>query len=203
MAIAQSEKFEVGFAGGPSYSRVSGEAFNRSEPAFHLKFMGALNVQVNLNKFLSVYTAVGLERKGDAGKEYTTDINGNNMGPSTVVLNSEFLILPVLFRYYLNDRRTFFANIGPYVGYLLRQQYRRDPFSYFVGLNTYGFENRFDSGLTGGVGFYKSLTNNLYITGELRSSFSLHYLVNENGYAARFKHVTVSPVLGLNYALGK
>ena len=128
-----------------------------------------LGIQVELN-----FLQAGWGENLDDGTDYRRRLN--------------YMQLPVMTHVNFGDQTKFFLNIGPYVGYLLSENESTNSFSKADTSDYYGtkVQNRFDFGLTGGLGVSKStLIGQFQLEG--RGTFgltSLYEIDRENDLAS-------------------
>ena len=175
-AHGQTNKFDIGLEGGPSWTSLRGndilEDFN--DPT--IGYSGGLTFQYNFPKLISLRTNIAYERKGVIAKSQATDINGNPIGEITTHSNFDYLTMPLLTRLTFGNKMTFFVNVGPYFGYLIKHTSVTEAFNEFPKStwdNTDNFK-RFDTGLTGGLGGGLKIKDKFLLTLEIRHNIGLY-----------------------------
>ena len=205
MASGQTNKFDLGVEGSPSYISLWGnEVISRfQETAFG--FGGGAFLQYNFNQNFSLRTNIAFERKGSSFRAQSYDINGNLIGTVTRKENFDYLTMPLLIRATMGKKINYFVNTGPYFAYLLKQTTvnKGDNIPNTSTDNTLFFQP-FDAGISLGLGISIPIKTKFAISFEARNNLGLFNIskgpiINNgsiNTNASNF-------MLGLAYKLGE
>jgi len=205
LATGQINRYEVGVEGGPSLTYLRGNEFLEELNDPTIGFSGGLTFQYNFPKIVSLRTNVSFERKGAITKSNFTDSNGNPIGEFTIRTNFEYLTLPILARVSFGKKFKFFANLGPYFGFLIKQTFVTEGTEQFPGGTSDNTENdkRFDAGLSGGIGGSATVKGRFIITLEARHNLGLYNVskvpvVNDGSILTNSTNL----LIGIAYGLG-
>ncbi len=202
-AQAQSNKFSYGIEAGPSITTLYGNRYIETIDNASLGYLLGMRFQYHFSETRSLKSGFGFERKGLVDNIQTTDQLGNPIGDVKYQLNFNYLTLPLLVQFGFGEKIKSFWNAGPYVGYLLNQEwvYRVTPEA--RGDNTSNFK-RIDLGFTLGIGVTLPLDNHFSISSELRNNLGLYNTsalpVRNDGKIQTFSSVVC---LGLTYRASK
>jgi len=176
LSFGQVNKFDFGIEGGPSLASLRGNDFIKDFNDPTIGFSCGLTFQYNFQKLISIRTNIAFERKGSKSKIRATAIAGNPVGEITTHSNFDYLTLPILARLTFGNKVKFFVNVGPYLGYLIKQTYVTDAINEFPKSKTDNTSNfkRIDLGLTTGLGAGLPLNDKLLITLEIRNNLGLY-----------------------------
>src|ERR1035438_7760574 len=165
----QTSKFQTGVEGGPTYCFIWENKF--PEPHGDPILGGTLGVffQYSLNNLFSVKTSLSYERKG-----YQYD---NIAFPgSTIFSYYDYLVMPVLIKINCLKNGLLFMNTGAYFGYMIHHAEKYDhPTDLWDNWNY----NKFDCGLSFGVGSTIHVTRVIGISLEIRNNFGLYDIQSE------------------------
>ncbi len=188
---SQNQKFEVGVTGaagasslliGPDASGTFGFVY---KPKFAYSF--GVSFQYNFNEFFGLVINPNYLRKGGQLDGEFRDGLGNSLGTHSVVKNFNYFSTPFLARFTFGKNVRFFANAGGYFGYLINQisVYPDIYGSNFPEVNNEidNTENwdRFDFGLSTGVGIIIPLGESFSLSVELRDNFGLKDISKNGG----------------------
>lgn len=179
--LGQTNKLDIGVVGGPSLISLRGnDVFinNKHKTLSFGKSVG-ISFQYNFSKRFSILTNVAFEKKGNAAKIDITNNYGDIIGEGKLYENFNYITAPLLARYYFGKKIHFFANAGPYVGYLLKEtevfqnntdipDYTKDQTSSFY---------RLDLGITSGVGVSQQI-NNFILSFEIKNNLGIYNISN-------------------------
>ena len=184
LATGQINKFEVGISGGPSltYSRGNDGLKEFGQPTFG--YAGGVTLQYNFPKIVSLRTNVSYVKKGHKLKIETTDAQGQPLGDLLIGEASfDYLTLPILARVSFGKKFKFFANIGPYFGFLINYAEKR--YSFFLEESNVDDFKRFDTGITGGIGVSLTVKDRFIVSLEARHNLGLYNIskqtINNDG----------------------
>ena len=201
----QDNKSVIGLETGPGIRSIRGNEFIDDYKILAGGFSGGLSYQYNFTKRVSFRTNLSYELKGFSVKLQTTDDEGRMLGESVTRYNLNYLSIPLLGRFTLGKRNSFFINVGPYVGYLLYAKSVYDAIGDFPKTKydiTEAYK-RFDVGLSSGIGINLPIKDKLIFSAEIRNNLGL---VNTN--AAEFpnesdmKTISTNILFGIAYRLG-
>jgi len=115
-------KIEIGLEGGPNFTAIYGASEITDFYTIGFGFCSGVSFQANFSSLLSLRTNLSFERKVQQvkGDLIFTDDLGKEIGPGRVHSNLDYLIIPVLIRFNFGNHVRFYANIGPYLGFLLQ-----------------------------------------------------------------------------------
>lgn len=182
---SQISKFKFGFQTGLNYSNYRGYTIPTSiYPVYsespNLAYLGGVTMEYEIKEKLSLRVELNYERKSQIGNN-TIEVRLNFDDPSQVYnfetkRNHDYLVLPLLLKYYFTDQSSFYINGGPFVGYLLQSKFTNN-------LNATGFNSpnskttqdnkRTDFGLSFGVGKNFEFSNNMTFNLEIRDNLGL------------------------------
>lgn len=205
-ALGQQNKFEIGVEGGPSiiFLRKNINTGELYKPAFG--FSGGIFLQSNFSSIFSIRTNIAFERKGEI---YTGKYLLGLTMPSRN-LNFDYLTLPILVRATLGKKVNYFINAGPFFGYLIKHTaIIKDPNIQQNTTDFTNFYNRFDTGISAGLGISVPIKEKFSISCEIRNNLGL-YKISDSPYliASRFpiestiKTNSTNLLIGLGYKLG-
>lgn len=193
--FAQSNKIDIQVEGGPSLISVNGMTAMDAKPTFK-GFAGGLSFNYNINALLSIKSGVSYDRKGFRDSIIATLSNGQSAGFAEFGVNLDYLVVPLLLRANFGDKLRFFINGGPYIGYLIKQQYilmlPNSP-----RITDANLEKKFDLGISGGIGCSYPLNDLLSISVEARNNLALVSYAD----AGKIKTNSINFNLGITYHL--
>jgi len=206
VSFGQTNKFDVGLEGCPSLTSLRGNDFVEAFYDPTIGFSGGLTFQYNFSKLVSIRTNIAFERKGAIAKTQAIDIFGNPIGEVTSHINFDYLTVPLLARLTFRNKIKFFVNVGPYLGYLVKQTFVVKAFNEFpksTSDNTVYYE-RIDVGLTAGLGVGLPIKEKLLLTLEIRNNLGLYNVsklpvINDG----TIKTNSTNLLIGIAYQLGK
>ena len=179
LATGQTNKFEVGFEGGPSLTYLRGNDNIKEYYTPNLGYSGGITFQYNFPKIVSLRSGLSFERKGAQGEIELNPIQqGDPNLPSnnkiTLEENFDYLVLPILARVSFVKKVKFLANLGPYFGFLIKQT-GIDEYDYYGSTRdqTENFEI-FDTGITGGIGVSLTIKDRFILSFEGRHNLGLY-----------------------------
>ena len=197
-----SNRYDWGIEGGPNLNtfRMSGNPFFSIEPAVYGS--GGFIFQYNTKKILSFKTGFSFQRKGYQVKDLIfTDMNGNYLGNGKITVSLDYITLPLLVKASFGKKTQFFINAGPYAGFLLNAKSRTLNDGKVIDEDNFtGDANRFDFGVTGGIGIAVPIKESWMVHAELRNYFGLMN-VDATAFSNLYTNTT-DLRLGVVYRLG-
>lgn len=176
LALAQEGKVELGIEGGPNVAFM----YVRNNPNFNyynprILGSGAFAFEYHFSNLISLRSAFGYEAKGYQ-RPFQIYANGTDLGISTIYSKFNYLTLPILMRLNFGTKVRFFVNAGPYLGYLMSKKNRISEYEEYSGDALSGSllsYNRFDFGISGGLGIGIPINENWSISLEARYNLGL------------------------------
>ena len=199
----QKNKFDVGVEGSPSLTFIR-YYFPFPEKIFPIiGFSGGFFLQYNFPKTFSLRTNIDFEKKGTIDKVTLSDVSGNSVNTS-FHFNFDYLVMPVLFRATFGKKINYFINAGPYVGYLINQTFKYNYLNKTNITNYTNSYNRFDAGITTGLGISIPVKEKILISCEIRNNIGLSNLVKDptDSYPNKIKTNSTNLLIGFTYKLG-
>lgn len=199
---AQNSMFDLGLEGGPNLSTLIGSSDIQHD--FHPKIgaSGGFIFQYNFKNFLSLKTGFSYQQKGILVKNDPFGWGLNNpIGDANVKTSLDYVTFPILVKATFGEKVRFFANAGPYAGYLVGKQDYVD----FAGkkLTTRGdFSdvNRWDFGAVVGVGVTIPIRTYWEISIDLRNYIGMADITRSN--TSKYYTNTTDLRIGVAYKLG-
>ena len=177
-SFAQNNGISIGIEGGPNRSSFWGNDFIKQQktlekPTF---FSAGATFEYTFTELLSLKTSLGFERKGVKSEAQVMDATGYKTGVFKWHSRHDYLILPLLAKVSLGKKPTFFANAGPYVGYLLKETVVSEDHELRPGTSTdlTEYNKRLDMGMTIGLGTGIPVSATTSLTLELRHNLGLY-----------------------------
>jgi hypothetical protein len=204
--FGQESKFDIGLEGGPSLTFLRGNDVIDTLHKPTIGFSGGLFFQYNFPKTFSLRTNIAFERKGSVAHvpEYYIVYNGNiiTMSKYTIDTKFEYLTIPILIKATIGKKIKYFADVGLYFGYLIKQTFVITE-STFQIVDYTSHDKRFDMGIIAGLGLGIPIKNKLIISYEIRNNLGLYNvskvpLIN-NG---KTKTNSTNLLIGLIYKFG-
>jgi len=159
IGFSQNTRFSVGIEAGPSLICMK-EPYQKYFENPGIGFSAGIFIQYNAKKIFSLKLTPSFERKGD------WDVNH---------LNLNYFVVPLLFRGEIGSKTKGFIDVGPYCGYLMEAYTTAD---YYEGHKNYmEYLNRFDAGISAGLGVNIPIEQIFSISIELRNNFGLYQIV--------------------------
>ncbi|WP_300662773.1 porin family protein [Fluviicola sp.] len=192
--LAQSNKYNIGIDAGPNLSIILQEGMKQRNIQPIVLISGGLTFQYNCKKLFSFKTGISYQRKGSltpSGTFFT--IYGNKYQTGRFTSYLDYLTIPFLARFTFGKKVHFFASLGPYFGYLLRdriEEYKYGKYEYYEP--DIEFRYRWDFGFAGGIGVAVPIKK--------RWLFSLE-ACNYSGILNTYTNTT-DLRLGISYKLG-
>ncbi len=150
----QSNKYNIGIDAGPNLSIILQKGMKQRNTQPIVLVSGGLTFQYNCKKLFSFKTGISYQRKGELTPSAThTSYYGEEYKTGRYTSYLDYLTVPFLARFTFGKKINFFATVGPYFGYLLRdriEEYNNGKYEYYEP-DTY-FQYRWDFGFAGGIG---------------------------------------------------
>jgi len=183
---SQNSNIKFGIHAGLNYSTFYGydipavfDPVYSESPAF--AFLGGINIEYQIKEKLSLKLELNYERKSQKG-------NNNNIAIGdiddltqrynfTSKKNNDYLVLPIMVKYNFGNKDSFYANGGPFIGYLLKSNITND-LGDIEGINngtvvTTDLNNKTDFGLAIGLGKILEINEKNSISIEIRENLGL------------------------------
>ncbi len=183
---SQNSNIKFGIHAGLNYSTFYGydipAAFDpvySESPAF--AFLGGINFEYQIKEKLSLKLELNYERKsqkGDYNNIAIGDIDDLSQRYSfTSKKNNDYLVMPIMVKYNFGNKNSFYANGGPFIGYLLKSNLTND-LGDIEGINndtddTTDFNSKTDFGLAIGLGKMIEINEKNSISIEIRENLGL------------------------------
>lgn len=168
-----SKRLSLGVEVGPNLSIFYGESdpYYQTSPA--IGFSGGLTFQVVINKLLSFRTCYSFQQKVEKPKynNHFIDVPMISSGSAREHSNFYYLNIPILLQFNFGKRVGFFTNIGPNIGFLLKGEQITETSDNPSKTSTPP-TNKFDFGLTAGVGMAVQIKDRFSLTFEVRNNLS-------------------------------
>ncbi len=201
--FGQNNKIQIGLETGPGLKSLRGNDFLNNEQS--IGFSAGLAFQYDFTRLMSFRTNISYERKGTTQRMKASDANGNPIAELTAHSNFDYITIPLLARFTYGDNISFFVNVGPYFGYLLKQEDIIEAYGTYPKTekdNTDNF-NKLDLGISSGLGVNFPILDNLSISLELRNNLGLKDLsalpvINGGG----IKVNSINLLVGVAYRFG-
>ena len=143
--------------------------------------MGGLNAEFATNKGIGIRTELNLLRAGYAYNIVFTDLIGNVILSDKLIVGLNYFQIPILLKYSFGNKYKFFANAGPYFGYLLNYSYTGKTINQTF-MNSNSRIKSIDFGLSSGVGLVYNSEKKLALQLEIRNNFGFKNIAETNNY---------------------
>jgi hypothetical protein len=205
-AQLNKEKFSAGLEGGPDW--CVWDNYNYLGPSYLKAFSAGFTGEYSFTKKNSFKTGLIYEIKGHFDQANGTDSMGRSVPGSYASIKDEldYLVLPAYAKLYLGSRVKFFANAGPYFGFLLNAQYSSlyhdSNGDHKSTMSETGF-NFLDVGIGLGLGISVPFKDRFSIELEGRSTLGLItvHAYNPQVIQGPITNSNISILLGLKYRL--
>ncbi|AEA44588.1 porin family protein [Fluviicola taffensis] len=197
---AQNSLVDFGIEGGPNLSLLTGTTVFNTKFDPKIFASAGFIFQYNTKKFLSFKTGVSYQQKGYQQSITLVDPFGNNAETGKHSSRFDYLTLPILVKATFGKKINFFVNAGPYVGYLLNVTSRYKSPSYSGEQKATNSFNRWDFGISAGLGIGVPINDYWVISLEARNYTGL---TNISPFAnSNLKTNTTDLRLGVVYRMG-
>jgi len=171
----QVTKHEIGLKGGAGISFVRGfeESSGYQIPALSYTF--GITYQYSFSESFSFCTALDYEHKGSA---YKIPLTGENSDPEDAIVaytNYNYLVLPILARFWFANQNNLFCNVGPYVGYLTKVTaiIEDEDNNYYEEFDATDQSYKYDFGFSLGLGAKIPISSMIAFKVEVRNNLGL------------------------------
>lgn len=167
-------QLSLGIEASPSMIFLRGNDFIKQHHLPTLGFSGSLWGQYHISQHFYIKTGFGFERKGSFTNEEVKDMNGQPLDNVTANINFNYLNIPLLFGATIGNKRRFYVNGGPFLGYLLKQTfvYRGETIPKTIQDNTH-LDKKLDLGASLGLGFILPFKEKFAYSFEIRNNLGL------------------------------
>ena len=202
-ATAQRNKINVGVEGSASsifLDYTDKDFFDRS-----IGYSAAGTIQYNFPRLFSIRTNVAYERKG-ATSEWPLYSNTNYDGRiEKMNFNFDYFSMPLLLRITLGNKIHCFANAGPFLGYLLKQEVRYTWAGEAKREDHTDSFNRLDAGIAAGAGLGFTARKKFIFSLEVRHNGGLKDVLKNTAYPSdeTLKTLSTNILIGICYKLGE
>lgn len=176
-AVAQHSSWKVGLSFGSSQSEIVGGPLVERFFDPIQTFSPAVNLQYVLNKNFSLIGEFRFERKGIQANQELFSEEGVVVGSSEQTHHFNYVVVPVLLRLTTGEKWKLFANVGPYLAYLVNQRTLYDTTIDGNSLRQTEDEisryNRSDLGISAGLGLSILVSERILVNVEARNNFGL------------------------------
>jgi hypothetical protein len=174
--FGQTDKINIGLEFGPSLTSLKGNEILEKFNDATLGFSVGPTLQYNFTNLISIRTNIAFERKGAIAKGQAADEFGNLGGEIKTHINFDFLTIPLLTKLTFGNTTKFFADIGPSLGYLIKQTTVTDSFGQYPKktIDETDLFKKIDIGLIYGIGAERPINEWLSLSIEVRNNRGLN-----------------------------
>jgi hypothetical protein len=181
-AVSQAQKIKIGVNAGATFSGFRGQEVPTLDYGPGFGFLGGLTFEYGLNERLSLRANPAYHRKSSKAKsQYETNDGFGDpwiLHDQTITFNYDYVSLPIMAKYSLGQKRSFFLSGGIFAAYLLKSEARSKsdppaPDGQEAPINTTSSNNKLDFGLSVGIGKSIALGGSNALTIELRDDLGL------------------------------
>lgn len=167
-------QLSLGIEASPSMIFLRGTDFIHQHHLPTLGFSGSLWGQYHISQHFYIKTGLGFERKGSFTNEEVYFHSGAPIPNANVFVNLNYLNIPLLFGATIGNKRRFYVNGGPFLGYLLKQTfvYRGETIPKTIEDNTH-LHKKLDLGASLGLGFILPFKEKFAYSFEIRNNLGL------------------------------
>lgn len=195
IVFGQDSNILVGVDAGPSITTL------RNEDNMDLKskvgYAAGISFEYLLNEKLGIKSGLLFEKKG--ARDEITRIDGEGIPTETIDIDNQYnyLILPLLFAYHTPGDISFYANAGPYFGFLLSNMvyYEETDTSPGKKEDFTSETNSIDVGLSIGIGTNITLSDKLLLGFDIKNNLGLTKTIGSS------KTNSLGLLIGLKYKL--
>lgn len=179
----------------------SGAGISQINPVFDsgLGLSNSVFFEYKLSNLLSAHVAMGHEQIQGRSDVILTDALGSPLGAVTLIDNFQYVNMPVLLKASFGDKVKYFINAGPSMSFLLNQKATAKNYKSITPANNLDDYNRFLIGASGGIGVELPISERLFLSGEIRSTWGLNTLRENNGND--WRTVNSLFLVGVSYAI--
>lgn len=195
IVFAQEAKILIGVDAGPSITNIRNESNDDLKST--VGFAAGASFEYFLSQKIGIKSGLLFEQKGAKDEIFFTDINGNPDGTQEINIEYNYLILPLLFAYHTPGKTSFYANAGPYFGFLLSNMVYYEETDQAPGKKEdfTSETNTVDLGLSIGVGVNIELSETLMLSFDLKENLGLAKTIGDS------KTNSIGLLAGLKYKL--
>lgn len=171
----QTNILDLGIEGGISAASLRGNTSIDNYHGTRIGYMGGLFIQYNFRKIISLRTGSYFEEKGSAIKFDLHDQNGQTVGTIHGKENFDYLTIPLLLRATFGKKLNYFINVGPYIGFLIKQTEHTDAFQNYPETNPdrTDITKKTEIGLSTGLGLSYTIRQHYAFSFEVRNNLGL------------------------------
>ncbi|WP_298224929.1 porin family protein [Flavobacterium sp.] len=186
LSFAQHRQ-KFGINTGVTYSAFRNMDVPNVDYGYETGILVGLSYEYYLSENLSIKTNLSYDKKSSKGSTHTVVQEFPDPAFTEADINFKFhynyLTLPVLLKYEFKNTHGFFINGGPFFGYLLDSEFEGSASDGITSQNytesTTDYNNKFDFGITSGIGKVFQLKNKSSIVVEFRNNLGL-FQTNKN-----------------------
>lgn len=174
LTYSQTSKLSVGLEFTPTIEWFRGNSMNDIEDHRFTYSIG-LNTEFTISTLLSLKSGISYERKGLKKRYIMPDEDDLSVSSVNHYFNFDYLVLPVLFSFSKGEIVKVYLDLGPYFGYLLRQEtisgaiYNTPEQS----SNDISIYNRMDFGLSFGTGIAIPINSKISFNAGIKADIGL------------------------------
>lgn len=193
--FAQDAKILIGVDAGPSITSIRNES--NSELKSKVGFAAGASFEYFLNENMGLKSGLLFEQKGAKDEISLTDTQGNPLDTQEIDIEYNYLILPVLFAYHTPGKTSFYANAGPFAGFLLSNMVYYEETDQAPGQKEdfTSETNTVDFGLSIGVGVNIEISDQLLLGVDVKENLGLAKTIGDS------KTNSLGLLLGIKYAI--
>jgi hypothetical protein len=204
-AYGQEYMFDIGVEGSSGVTFLHGKPPVPDFVKPTAGFSSGLFFQYNLKKVVSLRTNIAIERKGSMHRYEGANSLGDPIGEVRANFNLNYLTVPLLVRATFGKKIHYFINAGPYFGFLISStfvvRYETAPTERGRSM---AFLNRFDTGISAGLGLAAPITKKHAFSFEIRNNLGLYNISNAQSIDNSTRQTnSINFLLGLTYKLGR
>ena len=171
--FGQSNKIDIQVEGGPSRISVYNSRNIYHKPTLN-GFTGGVYLNYNMNKHQSIKSGISYERKGYMQSLNLITSTGRQVYEDDIYL--DYLVVPLLIHANFGSKLRFFVNGGPYLGYLVNQQFISRNYPQIIETNVTG--KKIELGISTGIGCHFPINKLLSFTVEVRNNLTITTIYN-------------------------
>jgi len=164
-AIAQSTRTEVALGVGPGLGWLRGNSVIDDSDVL-IGSAAAVSLEHRFTPLWSLSVGAGYQRKGMRSTIEFQDVDG--MSEAEYRNELDYLMIPLLMRASFGERSRLVLSLGPYAGYLLEARDSFQSEGEVLSDATSDDLNKWDAGLSAGLGYSMPLSGKLTLQAEMR-----------------------------------
>jgi hypothetical protein len=203
---AQKKHNQIGFEAGFNYSSLRGNDFINEYHDPRFGYACGVIVELNFKDNVSLRSGIGYELKGSLVTLPVTDENGLPDGNMYFKENFDYLNVPLYMRVGFGRDANFFINLGPYIGYLLKETEYVEAKGEYPKRTTdlTPMFKKTELGFSAGFGYKYPIKQKFSVLFELRDNLGLSYInkgggENDNG----IKTNSINLLVGISFKPGQ